>query len=409
LWWCFSFCSPNNNENNNNVNSPIYKDLNNLGIWVESVHRSLQYKLDTYDNFQHEQKILLSSSIQNHNDLSKFPHTKELIHILLSEEDNDIDDGDGDGEKEEEEDSEDSYDYIVKGIPLRPLYKELAHRLYRWSQRSYYKNTQRNNLVLCDRLWVPDKELGLQEMTPFVNKIIQSIPAPPKNSREIKSWIWNVPDLGILRILGIRTTVGSFVSGFTNENDVHYEENTITSNNNNVANENVNRKIIVIAPPSNKSLVQAANVLHSPARKSLLTVSARARSKHAHRTVSTSSSSSPPFFGIAKGNTQQQNRDTEILLRNKIIKNAVWINIHKFGGIVGEGQYVLEIREKSGYGARWLYSIIPSSSISEGNNDCMGTKNNKEELNSGVGAERLQFRGFLEPQMEGGHEKRWRH
>mmetsp|Transcript_50451 Transcript_50451/g.129996 ORF Transcript_50451/g.129996 Transcript_50451/m.129996 type:complete len:99 (+) Transcript_50451:481-777(+) len=42
-------------------------------------------------------------------------------------------------------------------------------------------------------------------------------------------------------------------------------------------------------------------------------------------------------------------------------------------------QPVLEVRMKEGYGARW-YIDTP-----------------------------ITFRGFLEPQMEGGHEKRWRH
>jgi hypothetical protein len=41
---------------------------------------------------------------------------------------------------------------------------------------------------------------------------------------------------------------------------------------------------------------------------------------------------------------------------------------------------VHEVRESHGYGARW--HVTP--------NECI-------------------FRGFLEPQMRGGHEKKWRH
>ena len=72
--------------------------------------------------------------------------------------------------------------------------------------------------------------------------------------------------------------------------------------------------------------------------------------------------------------------------------NAVWINLHRlpvcilfisihkrFLLIIGQHDlFILEIRIEDGYGARW---------------EVDGSK----------------FRGFLEPQMEDGHQKGWKH
>jgi len=62
----------------------------------------------------------------------------------------------------------------------------------------------------------------------------------------------------------------------------------------------------------------------------------------------------------------------EILL--KIFKNAVWLNIH----LLPHDVTIFEVREKGGYGARWT-------------------------------ADGMFFRGFLEPQIDGGHERGWIH
>ena len=51
----------------------------------------------------------------------------------------------------------------------------------------------------------------------------------------------------------------------------------------------------------------------------------------------------------------------------------MWINVH----ILPHNEIIVEIRVEEGYGARWKIDG--------------------------------EFRGFHEPQMEGGHENKWRH
>jgi hypothetical protein len=56
------------------------------------------------------------------------------------------------------------------------------------------------------------------------------------------------------------------------------------------------------------------------------------------------------------------------------LENCVWINIH----LLPHQLVIIELRIDKGYGIRW-------------------------QANDGM------FRGFLEPQMEDGHEKGWIH
>ena len=58
------------------------------------------------------------------------------------------------------------------------------------------------------------------------------------------------------------------------------------------------------------------------------------------------------------------------------MNECVWINIHTFN--LKSTSLILEIRESKGYGARWTL---------DGN----------------------EFRGLVEPQFEGGHDKKWIH
>lgn len=58
------------------------------------------------------------------------------------------------------------------------------------------------------------------------------------------------------------------------------------------------------------------------------------------------------------------------------MEDAAWLNIHA----LPHDTRIFEIRNTAGYGARWS----PDPPL-------------------------FEFRGFLEPQMEGGHEKGWIH
>lgn len=104
------------------------------------------------------------------------------------------------------------------------------------------------------------------------------------------------------------------------------------------------------------------------AAESKLTVGGRALCKHAVRVEE-------GWWGVAGGTEAEKNdRAEKAVLR--LLSGATWVNLHRFGG--GGENGVFEIREKSGYGARWSTD---------------GTI----------------FRGFLEPHMEDGHERGWRH
>ena len=107
-----------------------------------------------------------------------------------------------------------------------------------------------------------------------------------------------------------------------------------------------------------------------------LTVAARARSKHAHR------GEKDQFFGVCTGSVKDKNDAAEKIVMD-MLKDAVWINIHVFGGIKTP---VMEVRNRVGYGARWAADwSCPERPVN------------------------VAFRGFLEPHMEEGFEQRWRH
>lgn len=234
-------------------------------------------------------------------------------------------------------------DFLIKGVPQRPLYKEVAFRLFRWNQRI----RQSKALPTIDsstgetqkiQLLVPAEQINLEELE-SASISIWTHP-PPESVDELCSWLKKVDQSSILRLLGMRHTIGS------------------------------DGGII----PSRHRLLQACRVLHKPDR-SKLTVAARARSKHAHRSVSQES-----FFGVAKGPALMQNEQTEAIL-NRLLEEAIWINRHRFVGL-DEGEVSIEIRVLEGYGARWV----------------LDTKD-----------ESITFCGFLEPQMQDGHERKWRH
>jgi len=79
------------------------------------------------------------------------------------------------------------------------------------------------------------------------------------------------------------------------------------------------------------------------------------------------------FGVIVKEMMQKKNTFADEKVR-EIMRGAVWLNLH----LLPHNVTIFEIRNNLGYGARW-------------------------------GADGAQFRGFLEPQMEDGHEKGWKH
>ena len=102
-------------------------------------------------------------------------------------------------------------------------------------------------------------------------------------------------------------------------------------------------------------------------QKSKLTVGAKALCKHSHRSVTES------FWPGQEGKEIEKNQNAEKML-NLFLEECVWINMH----LLPHNLIIIELRIDKGYGIRW-------------------------QVNDGM------FRGFLEPQMEDGHEKGWIH
>ena len=99
-----------------------------------------------------------------------------------------------------------------------------------------------------------------------------------------------------------------------------------------------------------------------------LSVGGRALCKHAIR-------GKDEWWGTLDGTEEDKNeRARKIVLH--ILATATWVNIHALGGGGQDG--VLEVRQAQGYGARW-------------------------SVDGAV------FRGFLEPHMENGYTRGWRH
>ena len=103
--------------------------------------------------------------------------------------------------------------------------------------------------------------------------------------------------------------------------------------------------------------------------KSGLTHGGRALSKHSVRDSSL-------FWGKCEGKVDYINEHAKYMI-NLLIRTSVWHNVF----ILPQNLRAFEIRNISGYGARWEYQ------------------------ENGI----ITFRGFVEPPMEDGHLKKWRH
>lgn len=121
--------------------------------------------------------------------------------------------------------------------------------------------------------------------------------------------------------------------------------------------------------PARAALERAFSQRHSKeeSKGSALSVGSRSLTKHCHR-------SSEGFWGKIRGTEEVLNQQA-IGVLNRLLNDCVWINIH----CLPKGEAIIEIRVSEGYGARWY--VLQQQS----------------------------FRGFVEPMMEGGHDKRWRH
>ncbi|KAI4324339.1 hypothetical protein L6164_023886 [Bauhinia variegata] len=120
-------------------------------------------------------------------------------------------------------------------------------------------------------------------------------------------------------------------------------------------------------PPPASTLLTSFNLPYDPnVKASSLTHGARALAKHTHR-------SSNRHWASLEGSDANKNRIAVDVI-DHLMAHCCWLNVH----IVPPHGAVFEIRDADGYGARW-------------------TEDGKK------------FIGFLEPYMEDGHSKGWKH
>lgn len=149
--------------------------------------------------------------------------------------------------------------------------------------------------------------------------------------------------------------------------------------------------VVGCLPPSRCELVAAFEARHRPdVGGCLLSVGGRALAKHAHRGVDSfwaRATSSDDSGNAERGKSGKNGMGGDDASKNaaalraleKVLGSACWANTHGLPGQV----LVHELRNREGYGVRWAWG---------------GSSNTM-----------LQFRGFLEPQMADGHQKKWRH
>ncbi|RUP51447.1 hypothetical protein BC936DRAFT_148124 [Jimgerdemannia flammicorona] len=166
-------------------------------------------------------------------------------------------------------------------------------------------------------------------------------------------------------------------------------------------------------PPTLNECLVSFTTVHErknfqPVRKgvkpSTLTVGAKALTKHWHRDVGSG------FWGVATGSERAKNETANAVLA-KILTDPAWINLHWLPHDIT----AYEIRNAQGYGARWevresgssfgTASVLPTANPASTAADVLTATTDLVEETE----ERWTFRGFLEPQMVGGHEKGWVH
>jgi len=222
----------------------------------------------------------------------------------------------------------------IVGYPSYPLYKEIGGMLEMWiaNKRCPALELPRFNL-LDEQNYADQREITFSTITPLLDGLnsLWTVWSEGEIKYRVREVLLLLGLRGILDLLGMRKTVGS-------------------------------KEML---PPSRESLMKSFCAKHS--EKSPLSVGARALSKHFHRDHSTS------WWGECTG-TELAKNEHALTLCNKILDNAVWINIHWLPHDV----VIIEARQEEGYGMRWS-------------------------------ADGSLFRGFLEPQMVDGHEVGWKH
>ena len=306
-----------------------------------------------------------------------------------------------------EGDNEIDYSYhVMKGIPSRPFYKSLSMRIILFTHFCHSNNNDDTIQTDGDReevfthsLPIPRPLIDASKLGFSENQPLPTI-APFTASTTVTNVIHYMNKLrenGIFEYLGLRSTIGTIT---TTNHSTSNKSSTTANNNGNASDSSDNNKCnhheYLNHIPSIAQLLKAANQPCKPkSNPPRLTVAGRARAKHAHRSISIADEDL--YFGVCKGSTNEKSHAADAIVRTMIC-DAVWINVHVFGGV---NVPILEIRVKEGYGARWSVGNSHDQASDQDDNDgaCISNKTQKE----------ITFRGFLEPHMSDGFEKKWRH
>ncbi|KAJ3336150.1 hypothetical protein HDU93_003579 [Gonapodya sp. JEL0774] len=241
---------------------------------------------------------------------------------------------------------------FTRGVPSMPYAEAAKEVVTCWLKtgvypfRDVFELSRRPPNVASTFSELPDERERLDELKSLISSGTDSS-SPETIADYVKSL--KVPLL--LHLLGVRFTVGSALDTL---------------------------------PPSLNTCLSSFLAVHPKDIKSKfggLTVGAKALTKHHHRDKTTG------FWGNVTGTVDEKNQHACRVLA-KIIAGAVWINIHRLPHEIR----VFEVRTMEGYGARW-YVEKRSAEMDEFGHD-------GDEFE-------VTFRGFLEPQMEDGHEVGW--
>ena len=241
----------------------------------------------------------------------------------------------------------------LRGLSERPFYQEVIHRLQIIQlHKVKVSNLNGDDSKKDNIMFLPADHFGMTEL----ESMDSLIPHPEENLSSLEGctkWLRKAGEKGILALLGMRRTIGT--TSMPSDDDSTME--------------------VYLFPPSSADLIEASCQLHRPDSNSSLTVAARALTKHADR-------GKTKFYGKIQGSESMKNEHAKTVV-TRLIKEAAWVNIHLFGTTT---RPVIEVRTMEGYGARW--SALWADAFTP---------------------KHVTFRGFLEPHMEDGHEKRWRH
>ncbi|KAI9144637.1 hypothetical protein BKA69DRAFT_1053520 [Paraphysoderma sedebokerense] len=275
---------------------------------------------------------------------------------------------------------------------MKPYYKTIAHSIHQWHRTNIYP-FNRPPIDLLSNL------ASYELRKPILLGNIQSLFSSSTALEEltltaVNNFVSNLNQEDVYLLLGLSQTIGTVFRIPPSFRQCIYSFNQLHNSS------------LPYTPESSSDLHTSSSSEPLSTKKrykpSLLTVGARALTKHANRAN---------WWGEITGKESMKNQQANIVL-SRILEDIAWVNVHS-----------LPPGNDSGW--KNAESIDRSVESSHPEDDGRLKENNKDRLatvemrnSSGYGArwvfahghsEALNFRGFLEPQMEDGHDKRWRH